>query len=217
MFTGLLIVLLLLPGCLTIEENYTFKKDGSGSMEYVVDMSEIGELMKGLHGNEKGSKDDGLGRMDLGEVKERLGAIPGISKVSVKKEKDGFVQRLRFRFKDLSALNAAMNRIMPDSAGGEQEFFHWDGGTLVRRSNGHARGLGGDMGGDAGDTTDMTAMLQMMHYKFDFRFAEDLADTHVAEGVRTENVGARQVRFDTDWSVISKDPTALDLRIALKR
>ncbi len=38
-------MLVLLVGCITIEENYTFKKDGSGSMEYVVDLSSFAELM----------------------------------------------------------------------------------------------------------------------------------------------------------------------------
>ncbi len=47
---ALLLFVLLMQGCLTIEENYTFKKDGSGTMEYVVDMSEMADLMKGLPG-----------------------------------------------------------------------------------------------------------------------------------------------------------------------
>ncbi|MBK9535574.1 MAG: hypothetical protein IPO10_10485 [Flavobacteriales bacterium] len=37
------ILLMFFTGCLTIEENYVFKKDGSGTMEYVVDLSEMGE------------------------------------------------------------------------------------------------------------------------------------------------------------------------------
>ena len=207
----------LLPGCLTIEENYTFKKDGSGTMEYVVDMSELAELMKGLPGKDKKGKDDGLGKMDLKEVKDRLKGIPGVSKVKMKEEKDGFIQRLSFKFKDVQALNGALNRIMADSTGGPQEVFRWDGSTLVRTGNKHARELGGDMGGEGGDSTDMSAMLQMMHYKLNFKFAEDVDTTKVAEGMNTETVSARQVKFNTDWSVITKDPAALDVRIQLRR
>lgn len=207
----------LLPGCLTIEENYTFKKDGSGTMEYVVDMSELAELMKGLPGKDKKGKDDGLGKMDLTEVKDRLKGIPGVSKVKMKEEKDGFIQRLSFKFKDINALNGALSRIMADSTGGPQEVFRWEGGTLVRTGNKHARELGGDMGGETGDSTDMSAMLQMMHYKLNFKFAEDVDSTKVAEGMNTETVSSREVKFNTDWSVITKDPAALDLRIQLRR
>lgn len=51
--------IMLLSGCLTIEEHYTFKKDGSGTMEYVMDMSEIGSMMDAL-----GSSDQGEGGGD---------------------------------------------------------------------------------------------------------------------------------------------------------
>lgn len=216
---GSLIALLLLQGCLTIEENYTFRKDGSGTMEYVLDMSEIGHLMKGLPGKDKDGKagDDGLGKMDLSLLKAKLATIPGISRVKMKQEEEGFIQRLSFRFKDLAGLNAALVHIMADSTTGPHEFFRWEGATLVRTSNGHARGLGGNMGGETGDSTDLAGMLETMHYKFSFSFPEDVEASSVAAGMNTETVGARQVRFNTDWSVITKDPAALDLRIRMKR
>ena len=52
---------LFFTGCITIEENYTFKKDGSGTMEYVLDMSEMGELIKSLEG--AAGEKDGKGSM----------------------------------------------------------------------------------------------------------------------------------------------------------
>ena len=57
---ALLALLVAFTGCITIEENYTFKKDGSGTMEYVVDMSEIGDMLKAMEGLDKsGNKDAG--------------------------------------------------------------------------------------------------------------------------------------------------------------
>jgi hypothetical protein len=199
--------LLLLSGCLTIEENYTFKKDGSGTMEYVVDLSEMADLMKGLPGGKDGakSKDDGVGAMDLNDNLAKLKSLPGISKVKLKKEKDGYVQRLSFRFKDIAALNGALNQLMPDSTNAAQEFFRWEGSTLVRTNNKHAQELGGDMGGETGDSTDMTGLLQTMHYNYSFKFAKEIGAT-----------GTKAIKLTTDWSVITKDPKALDLRIELK-
>ena len=212
----------LLSGCLTIEENYTFKKDGSGTLEYVVDMSAMMEMMKGFEAmaDKKDKKDEGPGNMDMAEDMVKLKQIPGIKKVKVKKEKDGYVQRLSFRFADLAALNKALNTLMPDSTGNETAFFTWDGNTLVRANNRHATEMGDDMASDGsgGDSTfDANTILQSMKYKYSFTFADAIAATHTADGVNKEVPSDKQVKLDTDWSVIMKDSQALDLRIDLNR
>jgi len=182
----------------------------------VVDMSEMAEMLKGLPGA-KDSKEDGTGNMDMGGKLAELKALPGIKKVKLKKEKDGFIQRMSFRFADVVALNRALNVLMPDSSRGPNDFFRWEGSTLVRTTNNRMKGITGGMGGGTDDTTDVSGILRMMHYKFDMRFAEDLGEVQVAEGVIKESEGAKRIKLSTDWSVIDNDSTALDLRITLKR
>jgi hypothetical protein len=212
----MLSLVLFLQGCLTIEENYTFKKDGSGTMEYVVDMSEMAEMLKGFPGA-KDNKDDGSGKMDMSARLDMLKGLPGIKKVKLKKEKDGFIQRMSFRFEDVASLNGALNVLMPDSGAAPHEFFRWEGNTLVRTTNDRMKGVTGGMGGGTDDTTDVSGILKMMRYKFDLRFADELGDVQVAEGVLKEADGTKRMKLSTDWSVIDKDSTALDLRITLKR
>jgi len=212
----MLTLLLVLQGCLTIEENYIFKKDGSGAMEYVVDMSEMAEMLKGIPGT-KDAKDEGPGKMDLEEQLAKLKALPGIRKVKLKKEKDGFVQRMSFQFADVGSLNGALNELMRDSVGGPHEFFRWEGNTLVRTNNGYNKKMTTGMGGETGDTSNMDGVLKMMHYKYDLRFAEEVGDVQVAEGVVKEADGAKRMKLSTDYSVIGQNPAALDLRITLKR
>ncbi|MBS1582439.1 MAG: hypothetical protein JST66_09595 [Bacteroidetes bacterium] len=216
-----LALVVLATGCLTIEENYTFKKDGSGTMEYVVDLSAFSELMKSMEkmGDGKGGSDkEGFKALEMGDQVAQLKGLPGIKKVKLKKEKDDYVQRISFAFKDLTALNAALNVLMPDSTGAKKQFFHWEGNTLVRLNNSHANELGGDMAGDPeNDTLNMTAMLQSMQYKYSFAFANEVAGTDVAAGMTKESPNAKQVKLSTDWSVIMKDPEALDLRITLNK
>ena len=55
-----LVLLFALQGCITIEENYTFKSNGSGTMEYVVDMSSFGEMMESM-GDMAGEESSELG------------------------------------------------------------------------------------------------------------------------------------------------------------
>lgn len=217
---GLAMLLVALTGCITIEENYTFKKDGSGTMEYVVDMSRIGEMMKALEGMDgEGGKgrDNGMGELDLNDEKQALSAIPGIKRVKVDDRK-AFIQKLRFQFADLRALNAALNVLMKDSTGAEHTFFTWEGNALVRSNNGHARQMEMGMGQEEqGDSTDMTQLLESMKYNYSFAFADEIASTSSAEGVLQEKPDGRHVKLATDFSVISNNANALDLRIELKR
>ncbi len=218
---GLFLLLIAFTGCITIEENYTFKKNGSGTMEYVVDMSQIGEMLKAFEdmgdGKGKEDKDAGLNQLDMKEQVSALKNVPGIKKVKLN-NKDKYVQRVSFAFADLNALNAALNVLMEDSTDTQHTFFQWEGNTLVRRSNGHARDIGLGMGNeDPSDTTDMTELLSSMKYKYRFTFQEPIANTEVAGGMAKESPDPRTVKLDTDFSVIGKDEKVLDLRIELKR
>lgn len=206
----LLVLLLSITGCLTIEENYTFKSDGSGTMEYVVDMSPMAEIMKGF-GDGKSEPMDSGSKAKL----EQLRAMEGVKKVKLKREKEGYVERISFTFTDLAALNRALNVLMPDSTGVQQTFFTWEGNTLVRANNRFAEGLGNEMVGTDSTSTDIAEVLKSMHYKYNFKFARNIVDADLAEGVLREAPGAREMKVHTDWSVIMKDPKALDLRITL--
>ncbi|MBS1546341.1 MAG: hypothetical protein JST38_18895 [Bacteroidetes bacterium] len=211
-------LVLLISGCLTIEENYTFKKDGSGTMEYVVDMSDMKDMadMFGDKGGKKSGKKESDDTPITGADAKisALKNLEGIKKVKLKNEQDGFVQRISFAFKDVDALNKALNVLMPDSTGAQQAFFRWEGNTLVRTNNVYAEGLGKEMGGGT-DTTGTAEVLKSMHYKYSFKFAKDVQDTKLADGVAKESPNARKLELATDWSVIMKDPKALDLRITL--
>ena len=217
---GLLSLVLLLCGCLTIEENYTFKKNGSGTMEYVVDMSAMQDIMKSMdQGKADKDKQSDLNSptaMGMEERQTQLKAIAGIKSVKLKKEKDGYIQRMSFSFKDLASLNKALNVLMPDSSGVQHTFFHWEGNTLVRTNNEHAEEMAADAGTDS-DTTDLSAVLQSMHYKYSFKFKQPVDSTKLADGMIKVNPNARTLQLSTDWSVIMKNPKALDLRITLDK
>jgi hypothetical protein len=212
----LLLIAVGLTGCLTIEENYTFKKDGSGTLEYVIDASELFKLMEGLPGKEKTDDDSGKSDMELQDKLAGLRATKGISKVKLKEEKKGAIQRVRFKFEDIAALNRALDVLMPDSTGVQHERFKWEGGTLVRTNTEFAKDLSLGLAGDPSDSTGAQALLQSMHYKYSFKFAQEISGTQHTEGVTKEAVGTKEVRLSTDFAVIAKDPKALDLRISLK-
>ncbi|HMN04162.1 MAG TPA: hypothetical protein PKD45_00405 [Flavobacteriales bacterium] len=220
-----LAVILLFSGCLTIEEHYTFKKDGSGTMEYVMDLSEIGSLLESLpsdSGKKGGAKKDKASGEQVGilagmeQQVPMLKELPGIKKVKLKKDKSGYLGRITFAFDDVAALNRALNVLMPDSVHGEQEFFRWEGSTLVRRSGGYARMLGSDMGAD-GDSLDVASMFESMKYKMSFKFAQPVSHLDKADGMVSGQPKPKQLNLATDFRKIMEDRSTLDLRIALDK
>ncbi len=206
----------MVSGCLTIEENYTFKKDGSGTMEYVVDMTELGKIMESFKDLGDGAG-KGTSSMDLGEEVARLKTLPGISKVKLDNKKE-WVQRISFAFKDVAALNMALNQLMKDSTGVQKEFFRWEGNTLVRTNNDHARQLGKGMAGEEdGEGVDLAAMLSSMKYRYQFKFAQKVSEIKTSERVQPAHSKPKLFSMETDFGVIAEEPGALDLRITLDR
>jgi hypothetical protein len=163
--------------------------------------------------------DGGMKELDMKDEASLLKGIPGISKVRTKAEKDGFIQRVSFGFKDVNALNQALAVLLKDSSGTAHAFFAWDGSTLVRTNNRFATEMGSDIGQDeeGSDSLDTGALLKSMHYKYDFKFATPVGEVVKADGVLREDPSPKEVKFDTDWSVIMNDPKALDLRINLPK
>ena len=215
-----------LGGCITIEENYAFKKDGSGTMTYVLDMRQMAEMLKsfGDDGKEQGDAGD-MGKMSIGAQAETLKGIAGISKVKLD-TKTEWVQSLSFAFTDIDALNRALNALMPDSADVQHTFFRKEGNALVRTSNSYVHQLAGAMlsegamgeGGEDDDGTgfDLNAMLGMMKYKYSFKFKQPVETAEASSALVKEDTGSKEVKYSTDWAAIAKDPKSLDLRIGLK-
>ncbi|HRH38031.1 MAG TPA: hypothetical protein PK760_06785, partial [Flavobacteriales bacterium] len=209
-----------LTGCITIEEQYVFKKNGSGTMTYIIDMTEMGEMIGGFT---KDEDDKSLDNLSMGAHADALKGLAGIGKVKLD-TKTKWVQKVTFSFKDVDALNRALNALMPDSLENNHRFFTWENGTLVRSSNSYMRSMsstmmeGVEMGSDSAAVEeeggfDLASMLSMMKYKYSFKFAKPIATTEAAEVMVKKTSGAKAVELSTDWSAIAKDPKALDLRI----
>ena len=83
------IIAFALSSCLTIEDHYTMKADGSGSMKTIIDMSEIKRLMQlSMEESDSESPMDELNFQDLASALRSQG---GVSNVSVKENKEDYV------------------------------------------------------------------------------------------------------------------------------
>lgn len=218
-----------LTGCITIEEQYSFKKNGSGTMTYVLDMREMGEMLKSFGDGEKKDDTGAEGQMNITGHAEALKSIAGVSKVKLDTRTE-WLQKITFAFTDVAALNRALNTLMPDSNNTAHEFFRWEDGTLVRTTNNFVYDMSSTMASEAAESGDgedgedgedsgfdMSSMLGMMKYKYSFKFQQPIGSTEAADVLTKESTGSKEVKLSTDWAAIAKDRKALDLRIVLNR
>ncbi len=187
--TLFLATLLLLTGCITIEESYTFHADGSGTMDYTIDLTAFAEMMSSMENLEDAVSDEEVGKSEeeedfLKEVKavfaekiEQLKSIDGISRVGLTEGKGEYVYAFSYDFKDLTALNKALNVLLNETEETEHTFFKASGKKLTRQS------ILGDIGKELSATHEDSdemgkemaeMMLSEVHYNVNFVFEKGL-------------------------------------------
>ena len=111
----LCIPLLFLSSCLTVYEKYTLNRDGSGAMEYIIDMSELHSMMQAF----SDSSGEGTNPLEIDqsfrEILPGLKDIPGITNVRLTGDADDYIYGIKYDFGDQDALNHAMAVILGSS------------------------------------------------------------------------------------------------------
>ena len=107
----LIAFLLILPGCITIFEKYTINRDGSGSMEYLIDMSELYEMMAAF--SDSAEEAEPVDYMT--DIVPEFNAIPGITNVALTGDPEKYLSGIRFDFKDVETLNKALSILFKSS------------------------------------------------------------------------------------------------------
>jgi len=228
--------LMLFSGCLTIEEFYTFKKNGSGSMQYKVDMTQMmqamGPLMSMGGGGENGqapSMDDNT--KPYKEMVEKLKGVQGISGVKYKEEinmpKEGkevpaddikYIVTIDFKFKDISSLNKALNSMITKAEDPQHTFFTKEGNTITRTHQSSNDPAVTDLFGDAeGMEEQGMTMFESMKYKIHFTFPKEVATSYVGESGSEVKVEGKKVDVEANFKdILEKGPSAMTTTVVLK-
>ncbi len=111
---------LFLTSCITIEETYTFKEDGSGASSFTIDMSGIKRTMDALGAGAENPHLDKLKAMDFATYKQTITNIEGITNINTGIDKDNYIFSLTYDFVDQSSLNTVLNTILETE---EQTYF----------------------------------------------------------------------------------------------
>lgn len=219
-FLTLLLGLVGLSGCITIEESYSFNADGSGTMNYTIDFTEFAAIMEQLNesgemGDVQGENEDPMNDLKSGfkEKLDLLDGIDGISNVKINQGTDKYVYALSYDFKDVDALNKALNKLINQEGAEEHVFFKSKGKTLVRESILGDFGkelIGSENDADAAGMEMAEMMLSELKYNLKFTFEKGLKSVRTdASGVLTED--KKQYSLDMTFKDMIERPEAMNI------
>ncbi|MEM7040137.1 MAG: hypothetical protein AAF570_24410, partial [Bacteroidota bacterium] len=175
MFAALLFVGLGASSCFDITEEYHFKKDGSGSAKFTMDMAQMMEMMESFAGAMDSTGEGGMDQLnDLFESDEMAAAlseIPGISNVKSLSSKETKIFGYSYEFENVDALNNAiaatggdMNLMSSMMMGGEGEgdVESEDENMFVMKGKKLQRLMSIEMPSEEGETDEETEQYKQM-------------------------------------------------------
>jgi hypothetical protein len=164
--------LLFLSGCITIIEKYTIHKDGSGSMEYIIDMSEMYEMMASFTDSTEENETMELDQ-SLRVALPVLSNTNGISNVELTGDISRYIAGIKFDFKDTESLNQALAVILEgeESSGTPAQYVEIKGKNFTRFSLTSKEFNKEDLlGSQEFDTETTKSILESMKYKISVSF-----------------------------------------------
>lgn len=123
-------LIVLLSGCITVYEKYTFNSDGSGTMEYTIDMNDF--LLTMQQAFSENQPDESL-KIDKSfeEAAYTLKSIEGISNIQITGNPEEFIFGIKYDFSNIDALNKAMSHILQKKSG-QKEYLSFKRKNITR-------------------------------------------------------------------------------------
>lgn len=218
---------MLMSSCITVSESYTFKKNGSGSMEYFVDatefMAQVGSLLS-AQGDAPNSENPLGESFSTAKMGEKLKNIKGISGIKVEEDGKKGICRLNFKFKNIQVLNDALNQMLNaknDPSAVYHTYFAKNGNTISRTQAPKAGMDVSDLIGEEGGENEQYAitMLEGMKYKIDMKFASDVQAAYISSDNTNQDlkIEGKEVKIQANFKEITElGSQVLDSRVVLK-
>jgi hypothetical protein len=212
---ALTISLLFLTGCITIIEKYTIHKDGSGSMEYIIDMSEMYEMMASFTDSTEENETMALDQ-SLREALPALTNTNGISNVELTGDISHYIAGIKFDFKDSESLNLALAVILQgeESSATPAQYIEIKGKNFTRFSLTSKEFNKEDLlDSQEFDAETTKSILESMKYKISVSFDKKVKKvTTLATYTKEDNT----VEIEADFSDIFDNTDILKTTIKTK-
>jgi len=157
------VAMFMFTGCIDFLEEITYHRNGSGTYQFTVDMSQIKSLMDGLGGDDTKDKDDPM--KDVGEkfdeLQNKLEKIPGISHFKNINDTSTYVFGFSFDFKNAEALDKALHE-QNDKLSAATKLFSGSKRTFTRFNEGSmAEAMKDELAGDDAKDEEMEMVKSM--------------------------------------------------------
>lgn len=117
------VVAIFLTSCFEIREEFDIKSNGSGTYKFVMDMAQMGEMMKSMQesmpDSAKQESDGSMGNIVAQGSAKDLEGIEGITNIISINDKETFIFGAQFDFANIDALNKALCIMSRDSVTGD--------------------------------------------------------------------------------------------------
>jgi len=164
--------LLLLTSCITIFEKYKINADGSGTLEYIIDMSEMYEMMAAFSDSTEEMDMSGFDE-SMRETLPGLKNLSGISNIELTGNPTKFIAGVKFDFNNSDALNKAMAILFMNEEKSEDKTKYVE----IKGKNFTRFGLTSKefnkealLGSEELDQETMKTLLESMKYKISVEF-----------------------------------------------
>ncbi len=203
---ALLVILALLmlfqSGCLTITEKYKVNRDGSGSMEYTIDMSGMQSFMQAF----SDSTMQGSHMMEIDQsfrqILPYLAATQGISNAMLTGDPGNFVYGIKYDFDDQQALNIAMAVILNEEDEHRSQFVELGKKRFIRYPLTTKEITDGKLfgGKDSSENSLALQIMDEMNYKISVMLPKRVKKVSSGAGITQEN--DRKVIINATFSQI---------------
>jgi len=193
------IALITLTGCITIIEKYKIHANGTGTMEYIIDMSEMYEMMASFSDSADAMETNSIDA-SIQEALPDLKNLDGISNIELTGDLSRYIAAIRFDFKNAEALNKAMAMLFEgsDNVTGTEKYVEIKGKTFTRFGETSKEFNKEDILGSQGlDSETMKSMLESMKYKISVEFDKKIKNVKTLGAITREE---KSVTVETNFS-----------------
>jgi len=207
--------LLFLSGCITIFEKYTIHSDGSGTMEYIIDMSEMLDMMSAFSDSSQEMESPGIDET-MRAALPGLEEIQGITNVELTGDNARYIAGVKFDFTDAKALNKAMAVLLTTDGSNSTDVKYVDikGKNFTRYSR-TSEEFNKEtlLGSEELDAETMNMVLESMKYNITVNFDKPVKKVTSKANVTKDE---KSVTLETNFSEIFDKEDYLQMIIKTK-
>ncbi len=213
-FFPLLLLCFSLSSCLTITESYYFNKDGSGTMRFAIDFSEMETLLSYA---ERESEANSLDDLSFVEVVKQLKQIDGIYEVTLLDEPEQYRWGVSYEFEHTVALNKALNIILINE---QNQTFHpfieYHGQQFKSNHLMNKFVMRDKLTEDERLAPLAEQVMKKMDYNIHYEFARPIKVVYAAQEVELRGMKPKKLDLTANFWELEDNKTILDAILVLK-